>query len=521
MTDEREIEVSLGAKNQRSRRTLAPESDPFAKSMEELKGLTGYTDTVRRRLSRGIEKAYTGADGAESKQLDPINVSINAYNLFGCILPPHNLDYLARLYELSAPHYAAVKAKVSNIAGLGYDFVETPAARRKMDQTKSDRTKKSIRQNIDNEKQALEEWLDNCNAEDTFDETMQKVWTDYETMGNGYFEIGRALDGTVKYIGHIPAATIRVRHVRDGYVQIVANRVVFFRNFGDKDTVDPIAGDPRPNEIIHIKKYSPTNTYYGVPDIVAATQAVAGNEFSARFNLDYFENKAVPRYVIVLKGANFSQTAEANLLEFFETGLKGQNHRTLFVPLPANDTEQQVDFKMEPIEAGNQDSSFQNFRKGNLEEILMAHRVPITKVGVPEGANLAVARDADKTFKEQVCRPEQAMLEKKLNKIIKELTDVLMLKLNELALSDEDVLSQMDQRYLQMQVMTPNDIRVRRWGWEALPNGDKVVDLKPQQAADKRNNAEGTDQRAQDRSANAPDKQGEARNPKGEGRQTG
>lgn len=513
--DTREVDVFV-ARQPSTRRIAVDTTDPFKKSNAELKALGGIDPTVRRRLTRGMEKAFVGADGAGTKRIDDDDL-IDAYNLFGCVTPPYNLDYLAKIYEISAPHYAAVKAKVANIAGLGYDFVESNAARRKMDSTKSDRQKKTIRQNIDKEREALYEWLDACNEDDEFGETLQKVWTDYETMGNGYLEIGRSLDGSVKYIGHIPAPTMRVRKQRDGFVQIVANRVVFFRNFGT-DTPDRVGNDPRPNEVIHLKKYSPTNTYYGVPDIIAAQQAVVGNEFSARFNLDYFENKAVPRYVIVLKGANFSETAQRNLLEFFETGLKGQNHRTLFVPLPPDDTEQKVEFEMKPIEAGTQDSSFNNYRAGNLAEILMAHRVPITKVTVPEGISLAAARDLDKTFKEQVCRPEQRMLEKKLNKIVKELTDVVMLKLNELTLTDEDTLSQMDERYLRMKVMVPDDIRVRRWGWEGLPDGDKVVELKPEVAAEQRTQASGNRARDQQRTANSPDKSGEARKPKGEGR---
>jgi capsid portal protein len=110
-------------------------------------------------------------------------------------------------------------------------------------------------------------------------------------------------------------------------------------------TEDKVGNDPTSERGHSPKEVFPTHTYYGIPDIVAAQQAIAGNEFSARFNLDYFENKAVPRYVIVLKGANFSEQAQQNLLEFFETGLKGQNHRTLFVPLPAGDSEQQVTLK--------------------------------------------------------------------------------------------------------------------------------------------------------------------------------
>jgi hypothetical protein len=110
------------------------------------------------------------------------------------------------------------------------------------------------------------------------------------------------------------------------------------------------------------------------------------------------------------------------------------------------------------------------------------------------------------------------MLEKKLNKIIKELTDILRLKLTELSLTDEDTQSKIDERYLRMQVMVPNDIRVSRWGKEALPNGDKIVELKPQQAAEQTAQASGNRQRDQQRAGNSPDSSGEARQPKGEGR---
>jgi PBSX family phage portal protein len=564
-----EVEVSLG--RSRRRPPVVESNDPFKRAGKELTEFSGLNPNVRRRISRAIEKQYVGTDGAKSKQLNPY-VVMDAYSLFGVILPPHNLDYLAKIYELSPPHYAAVKAKVMNIVGLGYDFVASPQAKLKLEQTTSARTAKSIESNIQKERQALLDWLDSCNEDDEFQETLIKVWTDYETLGNGYFEIGRGLDGSVKYIGHIPAVLMRIRRDRDGFVQIFANKAVFFRNFGDRTTADVVGNDPTPNEVIHIKKYSPTHTYYGIPDIIAAQQAIAGNEFSARFNLDYFENKAVPRYVIVLKGANFSDSAQQNLLEFFETGLKGQNHRTLFVPLPAGDSEQEVSFEMMPVEAGTQDSSFVNYRKGNLDEILMAHRVPITKVGTSEAVNLANAVDMDKTFKEQVCRPEQDILEKKLNKLIKEVTDVCVISLNELTLTDENTQSQIDQRDLQSGVKVPNEVRAKR-GMPAREGGDAPMVLsakdqmdqhaaqtaaqleaskhqatqqarvgvaqakaqpqaqtangsaasqakKPaQQRADRANNARQSDARAQQRSTGA-DKNGTGRNPKGTGRKT-
>ena len=155
----------------------------------------------------------------------------------------------------------------------------------------------------------------------------------------------------------------------------------------------------------------------------------------------------------------------------------------------------------------------------NRDEILMAHRTPINKIGTPEGINLAAARDADKTFKEQVCRPAQDILEKKLNRLILEMTDALEIKFNELALTDEDTLSKIDERYLRMQVITPNEIRIRK-GMVPLDTGDEVVVLKPQQQAEIRAQAQNSRRRDQERDNNSPDISGEARNPQGEGRVT-
>lgn len=489
------------------------DDDPFAASYAEIKKHDGLDANFKRRNSR-IEKAYTGEGGAATKQTEVDYFS--GYMAFDVVLPPYNLDYLSRIYEVSAAHYAACNAKTANIVGLGYSWVETPATLDKLEGATEDKLSK-MRSKMNRIKIQLDQTLDNLNAEDTFLEVLQKVWTDYEATGNGYIEVGRKRDGSIGYVGHIPSKTIRIRRLRDGFVQSIGRVTTFFRNFGDTETADPISGQRQPNELIHIKKYSPTNTYYGVPDIVAAKNAIAGDEFASRFNLDYFEHKAVPRYVIVLKGAALSVPAEAQLHEFFMTNLKGKNHRTLYVPLPADNPQSKVDFEMKPVEVGVQESSFNDYRILNRDEILSVHRVPVTKVGVASNVALAVARDADKTFKEQVCRPEQDRLEKRVNLIIKEFTDVFFMKLNELSLTDEDTQSQIDERYARNQVKTINEIR-QGIGMPPHPEGDKFFEPTPRQAADAANTASGSDARARARSAGATDSRGEGRNTQGDGR---
>ena len=497
----------------------AEHTDLFNIDLEEIKKLHGLSPAFRRKVSREFSKAFTGQDGTGTQQ-NLLQQAVTGYAMFDLVQPVYNLEYLSQIYEVSTYNYAAINAKVSNIVGLGYDFVETRKTNDALDTITDEKQLERARRKLGKLRQDLQEWLDSTNDEDTFTETLIKVYTDLEATGNGFLEIGRTTSGAIGYIGHIPAKTMRVRRLRDGFIQLLYGKAVFFRNFGDTETENPISYSEfdRPNEVIHLKKYTPMNNYYGIPDVIAAQTALAGNEFSGRYNLDYFENKAVPRYIITVKGAKLSPESERKLLEFFQVGLKGKNHRSLYVPLPADTSDSKVEFKMEPIEAGTQEGSFNKYRLANRDEILLAHRVPINKIGVPEGVSLANARDADKTFKEQVCRPAQMRLEKKLNRIIEEKTDALLIKFNELTLTDEDTQSKIDERYLRMQVITPNEVRIRK-GMIPLDGGDVVIELKPQAAAEQRAQAGNTRARTQERQNNSPDISGEGRNAKGDGRQ--
>ena len=514
--DDNEIEIILGGENTMTGFTsvVAEQNDPFDLKEADILKMSGLNPNLKRKVSRDISKAYTGTGGAASKQQE--YMTNLGYYKFGVVTPPYNLDYLAKLYEVSAPHKAAVDAKVSNIVGLGYSWIESTKTQQALQGIQGDAPKLvKARAKIEKLKDQLDDWLDSCNEEDTFTEILRKVWTDYEVTGNGYLEVGRTVSGKIGYIGHIPSATMRVRSERDGFVQVIGKEITFFKHFGSDLTGNPVGVDTRPNEVIHFKKYSPVNSYYGVPDIMAAKNALAGAEFAARFNLDYFEYKAVPRYIITVKGATLSPASENRLIEFFQTGLKGKNHRTMYVPLPPGDN---VEFKMEPVESSNQESSFNEYKKACRDEILMAHRVPIGKVSVTD-ISLAASRDADKTFKESVCRPEQRIAEKRLNRVTLELTDALKMKLNELTLTDELEQAKIDQIYLMTQVIVPNEVRQRK-GLPGLEDGDKPFVLKPQDAAEKTAQVGSTRTRDQQRNAGATDSIGEARNAQGEGRST-
>jgi PBSX family phage portal protein len=500
--------------------------DPFNKSWDELKSFSGLDNNFKRRATRlsktEVTQAYmdsaravsSGINGAQSKEINPGTVYRNGYGLFDVITPPWNVYELANYYDTSFANHSAINAKVENIVGLGYDFEVSKRTMMKLEASSDKAAVDRARKRIERAKIEMRDWIESLNDEDSFTTTMAKVYTDLQSIGNGYLEIGRTVKGEIGYIGHIPATTMRVRRLRDGFVQVIGNKVVYFRNFGAKNA-NPVTADPRPNEIIHFKSYSPLNTFYGVPDIISAINSLYGDQLASQYNIDYFGNKATPRYVVTLKGAKLSPDAEDKMFRFLQTGLKGQNHRTLYIPLPGDSDTNKVEFKMEPIENGVQEASFERYRKQNRDDILIAHQVPLSKLGGSDSAAIAAALAQDRTFKEQVARPEQAFLAKPINRIVREQTDILDFKFNELTLTDEIAQSQILERYVKNQIMLPNEARVVL-GMPQREGGDEPLDLKPQQAADATANRARDGERLNNQSDGQATVSG--RNPKGEGR---
>ncbi len=496
-------------------------SDPFSVDSEIAKQYGGIDSNFKRRMTRKISKVWAGEDGTKSKQLIPLQDITTAYGLFDVIIPPYNLDELASFYETSFANHAAINAKAANVVGLGYHFEISNLTKEKLEDASSDDQLMRAYKKIERSKTELTDWIEARNDEDTFSHVLEKMLIDYEATGNGYIEIGRTVTGEIGYIGHIPSTTIRVRRMRDGYVQIVNQQTVFFKNFQEKNASNPITSDSRPNELIHFKKYTPKNSYYGIPDSLSAANSIVGDNLASRYNIDYFENKAVPRYIVTLKGGKLSNESEDKLFRFLQAGLRGQNHRTLFLPLPGDSPDSKVEFKMEAVETGIQDGSFEKYRKSNREDILMSHQMPMSKVGSASGVSIASALASDRTFKEQVARPAQRNIEKVLNKIIKEKTDMFIFKLNELTLTDENTQSQIDERYLKMQVIVPNEVR-QRLGLTMRADGQDPVIVSPQQRAEMLAQTRGTRQRDTQRQNNASDSTATTtgRNAGGEGRAT-
>lgn len=448
--------------------TTSKEDDLFKRKVSA-SSFPGFTKSE-------LKKMMTNKTGSSrSKQYEEDN-PLSVYSVADCVEPVYNLDYLAKLYDINPHHAAAVDALVDNIVGLGYYLDFSRKAEKVRNKAANDPKKKArLEERFEDEKARISERIDGFNNIDTFEEIIEKVARDRFTMGNGFLEVGRTVDGDIGYIGHIPAHTMRIRRTRDGFVQYTGNKPVFFRNFGDRKTSNPFGNDT-PNEVIHFKRYSPVDTFYGVPEIASAIDEVAGNKFANRYNVEYFENKAVPRYVIKLRGVTLGLEAKKDLLKLFETNVKGQSHRTVVIPLGSN---KDNDVVFDAIETKVQEASFTNYTKANIQTILARHRVPMNRIGLSADTSNASSKDADKIFKESVCRPQQRIFEKRIGQIFSELSAAFVFKLNEYTLTDEDQQSIIDERDLKNGVLVPDERRTKL-GLPPRPDGkgDQPIDVR-------------------------------------------
>jgi PBSX family phage portal protein len=350
--------------------------------------------------------------------------------------PPFDLDALAALYETNAAHKACVDAKVTNIVGLGFRFESRGGDAESLDE--------------------LQGLFDNCNPDMTFTEVMRGIWTDVECVGNGYLEVTRDNAGGVNGFFHVPATTVRASADKRTYVQIRAEKRQWFRSLG----TPPVDGLDDCTELMHFSKYTPQSSYYGVPDIVAGLSGVAGDKAARDYNLDFFEHNAVPRMAIIVEGGQLSGELIAQIQQFMEREIRGQGHKTLLLDVPGGD----VRVRLEPLTVGaSEDAAFLEYRRANRDEVMMVHRVPPSKVTVVENSNLANSEGQDKTFREQVVRPEQRRIEYRLNKLIREQIGVSGwdFRFREMDLGEERDNAEIARLYAEMGVWDADEIRAK------------------------------------------------------------
>ena len=163
---DQQVQVQLGTASRQLQESDF--DDPFLAKADDILKLDGLNANFKRNASRKLQKAYTGVDDAKSKKLDPLDLT--GYSLLQIVQPPYNVMYLAQLFDLSPYHHAAVEAKVSNVVGLGYKFIENQKTLDKLEDVSEDETKlEKVRRKISRAKVMMRDKVEGLNSDDTFE----------------------------------------------------------------------------------------------------------------------------------------------------------------------------------------------------------------------------------------------------------------------------------------------------------------------------------------------------------------
>jgi PBSX family phage portal protein len=362
--------------------------------------------------------------GAESKQI-PDDTFSSDYGPEQIIEPIYNLEALARLMEMNTYHYRAVKAKAHDTVGLGWRLIPVDG----------------LEHPDGGQKEMVLSFFDNPHPELTLEEILSRWIEDYEATGNGYLELIRdytkpiktAYGNTYQLVGleHIPSHTMRRHRDETLFVQKRGNKKRWFKRAGapwevdfetgEKGQLGKLEPDRRANEVLFIMNYSPRSDWYGIPDVMPALGALLGDKQREEFNIDFFENFAIPAYAVTIAGAELDETTEGVIKRFFQKDLKENRHSTLVItaanPMPDGPP---IEIKFEKLAVDVQEASFRLYRQDNRDEILSAHGVPPYRAGIAEEGSLggSTAVESTEIYKQSIINPRQRMIEARINKHI-------------------------------------------------------------------------------------------------------
>jgi len=409
--------------------------------------------------------------------------------------PPYNLKHLCVLAERSNSLRANVDAYVTNIDSFGHRFApairfsdddseqqikdailatrlaERPSAKpSSLDPNPVDvrRVTEELLIQSRAEKARLTAFFSSCCDDISFVELRRRTRQDLENTGNGYWEVLRAVDGTIAKLAHVQSHTVRLLKldaeptqytdtVRVSaiafkqvpalkrfrrYVQLddYANPIAFFKQFGDPRVVSAKTGEVfdtiqvmrreegkqarQATELVHFKLYSGRSSY-GIPRWIGNSLSVVGSRSMEEVNVAYFESKAVPPLaVLVSGGARLSDKSVERLTRFMDEHLRGkENFHSIMVLQAESDKKgarggERARIELKPLTSAQlQDATHQEYDNANREKVGASFRLPRILRGNAENVNRATAEAAIRLSEDQVFQPERDSFDYFMNRV--------------------------------------------------------------------------------------------------------
>lgn len=449
-----------------------------------------------------------GAAAGSVSSDEPVEGMIRSFSLGGVdydiVEPPYPPVNLLSYMQQNEVHAAACKAKVIDSIGRGYSVEPLPELL-----AQGERLSEEDRKAIADQTREVRAFLRTCNFNKGFSGVFTLAGLDREGVGYGAVEVIRSRDMRVRRIDHIPAFRIKALRGWVGFVESVdVDKYVYYQNFGDKvavrDVAEPDGARPydpaiddigsarwnlidretgKPtrdfaraaNEILWLPLLHPSTIYYGLSDVVPAIGSLVANLFLQNYNLQFFENNAIPHYAIIIEGADLSPDVLKLIQAYFKQEIKGNSHGTLVIPVPSQGRQVKVTFQK--LASEEREGSFQTLRERNNQAIMTAHQVSPAIIGIADAASLGSGkgRAQSENYRDRVILPRQEFYSDKINRMLHlglNITHVY-LKFNPYNIQDAAEIAEVVCKYLDRGTISINEGRRMGNLGDPIKNGDK------------------------------------------------
>jgi PBSX family phage portal protein len=277
----------------------------------------------------------------------------------------------------------------------------------------------------------LYDFFDSCTLFEDFSFLAGQIAIDFETFGYALVEMTRTKNGQPARFYHMAPETCRLaRDLRDVVgetdqryiVQIVNTHERIFKIYdGEAPKITEPHTGTKMTEALFIRRYHVDGGKYGIPGWVPSLKAMVGNDKVAEYNINFFNNEAVPRFAVVVSGGKLDDDTKTFLNRYFKKELKGvaNAHKTLVLSAPKG-----TEIKLIPLAVEMKDGGFRYYRKDNRDEVIAAHGVPPHRIQVYDIGDSGTISpgslfNIDKNYKYSIIEPLQCTIANMFNKIIK------------------------------------------------------------------------------------------------------
>lgn len=191
-----------------------------------------------------------------------------------------------------------------------------------------------------------------------------------------------------------------------------------FSKFGDHRVAverGVIPADESFSEVIHLKRPSSSDRFYGVPDWIAAIQTIDLDRYAKQFALDFFNNRGTPGLILAFEGGKVDEAEWEKIVSDLN---KHRGSSKMFKTLAYNVSNAQVQSKITAIQGSGITDAFAALTDLLALKIVSAHGVPACLAGIATPGRLGGTSElqtAMLAFQALVVGPAQQYWERALN----------------------------------------------------------------------------------------------------------